>query len=65
MYDLAVTKDLKNFADALSGACSEELAILHPLSVRYYLLYILYITLSDRASLFDFITEGFYCVSFT
>ena len=65
MYDLAVTEDLRIFADALSGAYSEELAILHPLSVRYYLLYILYTTLSDRASLFDSITEGFYCVSFT
>ena len=37
MYDLAVAEDLENFANALPGGFSEELAFLHPLSVRYYL----------------------------
>ena len=40
MYDLAGAGDMGRFTaalDALSGASPEELAFLHPLSVRKYL----------------------------
>ena len=34
LYDLAGAGDMGSFTDALSGASPEELAFLHPLSVR-------------------------------